>query len=88
MENIDVKTIIDGGMTGVLVLVLVLNFIKDKAYNKTLNNHLSHVDKSLNELAKQQEIANSYHTDIVSALDRNTRMFGQISGAIDRCDRK
>ncbi len=87
MESLDLKTIIDGGGLGVLVLVVILNFLKDKAYNKTLNNHLGHIDKSLNRLATQQEISNEHSKRLTDVLDNNAKLFGRVEGIIQNCKR-
>jgi len=88
MGDLDLQSIIQGGAVGVLVLVVVLNFLKDKLYNKTLNNHLDHIDTSLRENAKQQERANANHENMVRILDKTGEIMNEVKGVITKCNHR
>lgn len=87
MDNIDLQSIIQGGAVGVLVLALVLNFLKDKAYNKTLNNHLDHIDVSNREVAKQLERSNANHEGMIRIIDKTGDIMNEVKGVIGKCNR-
>ena len=83
--DLDLQTIIQGGAVGVLVLVVVLGFFKDKLYNKTMNNHLDHVDKSQTELAKQIAISNANHAETIRVLEKTGDIMLEVKGVISQC---
>jgi len=51
METLDIQTIIQGGAVGLALALIIYSWQKDKLYNKTMNNHLKHLNSTLGELS-------------------------------------
>ena len=51
---------------------------KDTLYNKTINNHLEHLDITLNKMNREQQRSNDNQIHVAGALDRNTRVIEKI----------
>jgi len=47
MESLDLKTIIDGGSTGIAIVLIIVLYLVIKMYNKTINNHLAHLTSAI-----------------------------------------
>lgn len=50
-----IELIIQGGAVGLCVLLIILNYRKDRMYNKTINNHLDHNNDALLRNAHSHE---------------------------------
>jgi len=46
----NVETIIQGGAVGLCVLLIISHYYERKQSNKTMQNHLNHVNDTLNSL--------------------------------------
>ena len=58
-----IKTIGECGSIGILALYIILADQKDKRYNKTMNNHLVHMEAATYESAKtNKQLASSLST--------------------------
>lgn len=69
--------------------MILYSAVKDKLYNKTLNNHLAHLHETLTNLAVAIERGNANHDNIArtidnntSALTRNSETLQQVKGII------
>ena len=88
MEGLDIQTIIQGGGMGIGVLMIIYSAWKDKIYNKTLNNHLEHVNASNEELGKQMALLNQTHQRTNDLIEKSHEVFGEVKGVINNCKRK
>jgi ABC-type transporter Mla subunit MlaD len=86
-----VDSIIQGGAVGIAVLLILYAAWKDRLYfkslekfNDSLTQHTSTINRTLVELSKQVDKANNNHTNTVSVLDRNTRVFGNVERLLER----
>lgn len=52
MLDLQPKDFIEGGATGISVLLVFYLAYKDKIFNKTLNNHLEHFTEAMNGVSK------------------------------------
>jgi len=67
------QAIIQGGAVGIAVLLILYSAWKDRIYNKTLNNHLSHISDALNNIAKVMGSGNEITRRVTKTLDRVDR---------------
>lgn len=93
-EGLDLSTIINGGSTGIAVLLILYMAWKDRLSSHeevARTNQLAKVLEGLSNNAaennKQIAIANNNHANLVSVLDRNTRAHQKMTEALDRNSR-
>ena len=82
--DVDIQTIIEGGAVGIAIVMIMYSAWKDQLYNKTLNNHLQHIDISLNRLSQALEKQNGNHESFIGVLDKNTRVVGRAQDVMDK----
>ncbi|KKN71731.1 hypothetical protein LCGC14_0417970 [marine sediment metagenome] len=78
MEIDLVQVLIQGGAIGISIGLLIYMGFKDKLTNTTLNNHLSHIDETMQGISIQMERANNNQTHLVSVLDQNTKVINAV----------
>ena len=74
MEGLNLDTIINGGLAGICVLVIMAMIYIFKTQNKTINNHLSH---STDAIENNNKIVGA----TMEVIKANTKV-------LDRVDRK
>lgn len=79
-----VATLIQGGAVGIAILLIGYMWAKDRMYNKTLNNHLFHLDETLGRLDATMQQISTNHENMKSVLSTNTRMVGENMKMLDR----
>lgn len=72
MEPESLKIFTEAGAVGIAILMILYSAMKDKLYNKTLNNHLEHLHLTLTDLAVAIERGNANHDNIARTIDNNT----------------
>lgn len=81
MEGLDPKVFLDYGALGILLAVIFLNYLKDRAYNKTFKEF----GNAIGELSKQIAVSNNNHQSTIDALERNSRIVGEAKVVMDSC---
>jgi hypothetical protein len=76
--------IIQAGAVGISVLLIFLLWNIVKEYQKTVNNHLAHLDDTLNKLNETIGRVSVKHDNLASVLDKNTRMVQDNMGMMER----
>lgn len=94
MEGIDIQSIINGGSTGLVVLMVLylafkegVQFKRDKMTNKTMNNHFQHINDTNEEFIKVIQKSNDIQEGTREVIKENTIKLGEVSGVIQKCKR-
>ena len=66
----DIKTITEAGAVGIAVLLILYSAWKDKMYNKTVNNHMDHTHRALDNLSEVVQNNNRILERIERILDK------------------
>jgi|TARA_Y100000310_G_C20704007_1_gene833020 hypothetical protein len=90
MNEGNIQTITEAGAVGIAVLLVIYNFYKDRLFSKimesnntTISNHLNHLNDTLIDLSEEIKAANMNHENIVSVLDKNTRVIDRVERILD-----
>ena len=78
------ETIVQGGAVGLCALLIGYSAWKDRMYNRTMNNHLQHLTDTLNKVNTSIEVSNNNHDHLMRTLDRNAKMAGKGSRALEK----
>ncbi len=84
IQSIDLQTIIQGGAVGIAVLLILYMYLKDRMYNKTMNNHLSHLNETLGRLDGTMQASVTNQENVKNVIDRNSRVIEKNMNMIER----
>lgn len=75
MDASILQIIVQAGAVGLAILLIWLNYSQSKMYNKTLNNHLDHLNVTLNDISNS---VNKNNDVIERNNEINTRLLDKL----------
>lgn len=79
-----VETIVQAGAVGVSVLMVWLVWQLTKMYQKTLNNHLQHLDDTLNKFRTEMSEANAQHVAMAKIAEKTTVVLDRSNQVLEK----
>ena len=79
-----IKSLSDIGIAGIATLLILYHFWKDKMYNKTINNHLEHINQTLiNNITALNKMTDSQKL-LGKIIEDNTRVMNRVENVLDK----
>ena len=84
METDLLEAVIQGGAIGLCALLIAYSAWKDRMYNRTLNNHLKHLNETLSNVNTSIKVSNNNHDHLLRTLDRNAKTTGKCGRTLEK----